>query len=111
MNRHTGKPLDEDAHISQSITDILSTPLGSRIKRRTYGSMLPDLVDHPGNQANRLRLQAATVMAIIRWEPRVSITSVALSQQMDGKAQLDITATKRTGARSGQRITIAHPLQ
>ncbi len=111
MDRRTGRPLGEDAHIRQSIGDILGTPVGARAMRREYGSLLPDLIDHPGNHANRLRLQVATVMAILRWEPRVAITSVAVNQDMAGGIALDITATRRTGARAGQRINIAHPLQ
>lgn len=39
MSRETGKALDEAAHISQSIRDILTTPVGSRLMRRTYGSL------------------------------------------------------------------------
>jgi len=111
IDRHTGRAIDEDAHIRQSIADILFTPVGSRVMRRTYGSMLPDLIDHPGNQANRLRLQAAAYMAILRWEPRVALTSVGFSQEMDGTATIDLTATKRTGPRAGQRLNISVPLQ
>lgn len=111
IDRNTGHAIDEDAHIRQSIADILFTPVGSRIMRRAYGSMLPDLIDHPGNPANRLRLQAATYMAILRWEPRVALTSVALSQDMDGSASIELTATKRTGPRAGQRLNVSVPIQ
>lgn len=111
IDRRTGLAIDEDAHIRQSIADILFTPVGSRVMRRSYGSLLPDLIDHPGNQANNLRLQAATYMAILRWEPRVTITSVVLTSDMDGSATIDLTATKRTGPRAGQRLNISVPLQ
>lgn len=111
IDRNTGLPIDEDAHIRQSITDILFTPVGSRVMRRPYGSLLPDLIDHPGNPANRLRLQAATYMAILRWEPRVALTSVAINQAMDGSASLELSATKRSGPRAGQRLNISVPLQ
>lgn len=111
ISRHTGKPIDEDAHIRQSIADILTTPIGSRVMRRSYGSLLPELIDQPGNPANRLRLQAATVMAIMRWEPRVAVTTVAISIAIDGKSSIDMTATRRAGPRAGQRITLAYPLQ
>lgn len=111
MNRETGAALAEDDHIRQSIADILTTPIGSRLMRRSYGSMLPDLIDHPGHHATHLRLQSATVMALLRWEPRVRITSVAIAQAMDGRLQLDITATKRTGQRAGQPVNLTWPLQ
>lgn len=111
MHRATGQALAEDDHIRQSIADILTTPLGSRIMRREYGSMLPELIDHPGHHATRLRLQSATVMALTRWEPRIRITAVAILQEMDGRLLLDIAATKRTGQRAGQPVNLSWPLQ
>jgi hypothetical protein len=49
MDAVTGKPMYDTAHLSQSIGDILSTPIGSRVMRRDYGSALFELVDAPGN--------------------------------------------------------------
>ena len=37
-------------HIDQSIGDILSTPIGTRVMRPDYGSRIPRLVDRPINQ-------------------------------------------------------------
>lgn len=75
MNRYTGERLtDESAHIKQSITDIMLTPVGSRIQRRDYGSMIPALIDRPINAVLLLQLAACAVTAINRWEPRVQIT-------------------------------------
>ena len=39
MNNLSGKPVADIAHLSQSIADILTTPLGTRLERRTYGSV------------------------------------------------------------------------
>ena len=111
MNRDTGKAIDDVAHIRQSIRDILTTPVGSRIMRRSYGSILPDLIDQPANPANRLRLMNATVMAIIKWEPCVIVNSVSLALSMDGQAQIDLEATRRDGQRAGRRINISVPIQ
>lgn len=111
MNRETGRALDEDAHLRQSIRDILTTPIGSRVMRRPYGSLLPDLIDHPANPANRLRLMSATVMAIIQWEPRVQITSATIALDRDGRVQVDLEATRRTGQRAGRRLNLSVPLQ
>ncbi|BFU60761.1 MULTISPECIES: GPW/gp25 family protein [Rodentibacter] len=75
MNRYTGERLtDETAHIKQSIADILLTPIGSRIQRREYGSLIPMLIDRPISRALLLQLAACAVTAINRWEPRVQIT-------------------------------------
>lgn len=111
MNRSTGRAHDDDADIAQSIGDILTTPIGSRIKRRTYGSLTFEFIDQPGNPANRLRLMNACTMAIIRWEQRVSIKSATITIGIDGKSQVDIEGTRRDGQRSGRRINISVPLQ
>lgn len=110
MSRNTGQLLTEDDHIRQSVADILTTPIGSRVERRPYGSMIPDLIDHPYNAANRLRLMSATVMAIGRWEPRLSITAVVV-QQIAGKVAVEMQAVKRSGPRTGQPITIEQALR
>lgn len=111
MNRHTGRALDEDAHIRQSIRDILTTPIGSRVMRRDYGSLIPDLIDQPTNPANRLRLIAATVMAIINWEPRVQVTSATLAIDLQGNVQIDLEAIRRTGQRAGRSLNLSVPVQ
>lgn len=78
MNRSTGATVTGLDHVRQSIADILTTPLGTRLQRRTYGSLLPDLIDQPANGATLLRLYAATAGALMRWEPRLRITRIAL---------------------------------
>lgn len=45
MDRNTGKLLSGTDHIRQSIVDILTTPLGTRVMLPEYGSKLFDLVD------------------------------------------------------------------
>ena len=37
MNRNTGKAITGVAHLTQSVADILLTPIGSRVMRRGYG--------------------------------------------------------------------------
>lgn len=41
MSATTGRALTEREHLAQSIADILTTPLNTRIMRRDYGSLLP----------------------------------------------------------------------
>ena len=45
MHMGTGRAVADIEHLRQSISDILTTPMGTRIERRTYGSMVPDLID------------------------------------------------------------------
>lgn len=98
MNRETGRSIDDIEHIRQSIADILTTPVGTRVMRREYGSQLFDLIDQPQNPANNLRLMAATVMAIMRWEPRVQVREIQISHSGTGVSVL------LHGSYSGLRI-------
>ncbi|PHM38585.1 GPW/gp25 family protein [Xenorhabdus innexi] len=76
MSSQTGGALSDSDHIRQSITDILMTPLGSRVMRREYGSLLPDLIDQPQNPALRLKIMSACYMALLHWEPRIRLDTI-----------------------------------
>ncbi|WP_296699773.1 GPW/gp25 family protein [Thiocapsa sp. UBA6158] len=90
MSATTGRRLDVLSHLRQSITDILSTPLGSRVMRREYGSLLPDLVDAPLDGVTVLDIIQATAGAIGRWEPRVSVQRVAVRALDAGSVEMDL---------------------
>ena len=92
MSRNTGLSLSSEAdQIRQSIQDILTTPIGSRIMRRSYGSLLPKMIDEPFNEITRLQLFAATATALIQWEDRVNIESISIAPVSDGKFVLDLS--------------------
>lgn len=76
MNSKTGRTITDLDHINQSVKDILTTPIGSRLERRNYGSFLFLLLDNPHNAATRLRVIAATVVALNQWEPRIKLDAV-----------------------------------
>ncbi|KQO07863.1 oxidoreductase [Sphingomonas sp. Leaf242] len=78
MDGNTGAMLAGADHIRQSIADILGTPLGTRIGRREYGSELPELFDQPMNELGRIRIFAATALAIMRQERRVRVSRIGL---------------------------------
>jgi len=107
MNPETGLSMDEMESIQKSVGDIINTPIGSRVKRRPYGSIIPYLIDHPGNAVTVLRLMAATVMAISRWENRIAITGVDFDINMDGEAVVGIDAIRLTGPRAGQAVSFS----
>lgn len=102
-NANTGKPLDGLRHLAQSILDILTTPIGSRVMRREYGSRLPRLVDAPMNRATILDIYAATAEAIARWEPRFALETVTASSAQPGAIVLDLTGEYLP---DGQTVTI-----
>lgn len=88
----TGKPLEGIAHLRQSVRDILTTPLGSRVMRRDYGSRLFELVDAPLNSQTIVDLYAATAEALIRWEPRLQVSQVQARTLSAGSIEIDLTA-------------------
>ena len=106
MNATTGKPLEGDAHLSQSIGDILSTPIGTRIGLRDYGSDLPDLIDQPANRAGALRLYAAAALAIARWEPRIALIRVGIAATATPGAFAMLVEGRRTDTPGSTRLTI-----
>jgi uncharacterized protein len=104
MDRRTGAPLSDDDHIRQSVHDILTTPIGSRVMLREYGSDLPNLVDKPMNELFAVEIHASTSLAIERWEPRITFTQARISRdQATGRAIIDVEATKKA---DGSVITI-----
>ncbi|EEN8044882.1 baseplate assembly protein [Salmonella enterica] len=84
LDRHTGKTLTDADHIRQSIQDIITTPTGTRVMRRDYGSLISELIDAPVNDALPLQLMAAIFDAIIRQEPRVTVTEIQLRHSENG---------------------------
>lgn len=86
----TGGPLDGPAHLRQSIRDILTTPIGTRVMRRTYGSRLMELVDTPVTAALAAAITAATAEALDRWEPRVRLERVQIAAAGAGHVTLDL---------------------
>ena len=108
MSRNTGLSLSSEAdQIRQSIQDILTTPIGSRIMRRNYGSLLPQLIDAPFNEITRLQLYAATATALIQWENRINLESISIDILDQGKFILDL---KVTVVDSNQNESLSIPL-
>lgn len=112
MHRQTGSSIEENAHIAQSIGDILTTRIGSRVMRREYGSHLVDLIDSPGNGPTLLLCYAAIAMSLMRWEPRIRLGRVQLTAlsaagqftleveayRIDSNAALNLSVPLRMGA-------------
>lgn len=90
MDATTGRRLSGIDHLRQSIRDILTTPIGTRVMRRDYGSRLFQLIDAPMNGATLTAIYAATVEALGRWEPRISVERVRASHAAPGHVALDI---------------------
>jgi len=84
------KALEGIEHLKQSIVDILTTPIGSRIMRRDYGSRLLELVDRPINRDFTLEIYAATAEALQKWEKRFKLEKVKITEVKEGKVTISL---------------------
>lgn len=110
MDAQTGRAITGQTHIEQSVADILFTPLGTRLARREYGSLLPELIDGPVNPVMRMRVMAASVMALARWEPRIQVNQVDFgSTGIDGGAVLELQGERTDGPRAGTAFSMRLP--
>lgn len=98
MDRNSGLAIEDLDHIRQSVSDILNTPVGSRVMRRNYGSLLSELIDQPQNGALRLQMMAVCYTALLQREPRVSLTAITFDTGYDGKMVIELTGSRNDTA-------------
>lgn len=91
MNRDTGRSVEGIEHLQQSIIDILTTPIGSRVMRRDYGSRLFELIDAPINRETLIDIYAAVAEALAKWENRLQLQQVDITSAQIGKLVLSLT--------------------
>lgn len=108
MSRQNGVSISELESIQQSIQDIVTTPLGSRIMRRDYGSIIPDLIDQPMSDVLKVKIFSAIYTPVTRWEERISIEGIKVSDVYSGGMQLDLEAVHTL---TGQSLNLNIPLQ
>lgn len=100
--------LEAETHLNQSIADILTTPIGTRVMRPEYGSRLPDLIDAPMNKSWKLKVYAAAAEALDKWEPRIRLEKVAVDAVSAGKAEITVKyRIKETGEEASALVHVA----
>ena len=90
MNVKTGRHISDLEHLRQSIADILSTPIGSRIMRRDYGSRLFKRIDAPMTGELMAEICSDVVEALFSYEPRFEVTNVSVVSIENGHLILDL---------------------
>jgi Bacteriophage baseplate protein W len=103
IDASTGKNISGLAHLRQSVRDILTTPIGTRVLRRDYGSRLPRLVDAPMNDATKLDMMAATYEALETWEPRLLLDQISVQHAAPGHALISLQGAYLP---TGEEITL-----
>ena len=106
-NNQNGKDLTALAHLRQSVRDILTTPIGTRVMRREYGSRLFELLDQPLTPGTLTEIYAAAAEALARWEPRLRVERIkahkAGSSAAAGRVSIDLEGVYLPG---GQPVRI-----
>ena len=107
ISRTTGRAITDAEHIRQSVSDILLTPVGSRVMRRDYGSLLSSMIDQPQTPALELQIKAACYMAILKWEPRLKLTSVTTERRFNGQMVVNLSGQH---AETGESLLLTLPV-
>lgn len=108
MSRQNGSALSEIEHIKQSLADIGTTPIGSRVMRREYGTLLADLIDQPISEALYLKIYSTLYTAYVRFEDRIDISQLTVVDMKKGQLILDIIGFLKT---NGDEINLSIPLK
>ena len=103
MSTTTGQHLDGVQHLYQSIADILTTPIGTRVQRRDYGSRIFELIDAPANRQTIIAIYAEAADALRKWEPRLQLERVQATAIQPGQVTLTITGWHTL---TGERVQI-----
>ena len=88
LSSATGQTLTGEAHLTQSLRDIITTPIGSRVMRRDYGSRVPRLLDAPMTRGLVADVVAAVAEAVTAWEPRIQLKRVVVTEIAPGRLAL-----------------------
>lgn len=81
----------EISEIDQAIGIILTTSLGQRVMRPSFGSRLYELVFAPNNAETSARAQRFVEQALGRWEPRIRLVTVEAKPDPESASRLLIT--------------------
>lgn len=98
MHRDTGKKLDGYNHLIQSLRDIWTTQIGTRVMRRDYG-IIRELIDRPMNSDLIIDTYVALITSANRWEPRWRTDRIYVVDAQPGEMTLDVDGFYRPDGR------------
>lgn len=94
LDAETGRAIAGEAHLRQSIRDILTTPIGSEVMARDYGAGLFERVDTPMTLGLTADIVSDSAIAIAAFEPRVRLDRVVVLSASAGALDLDLELTR-----------------
>lgn len=93
MNNKNGQRIEGIAWLRQRLADVMTTPIGSRVMRREYGSELFNLIDQPMSSGWRVQIYAAVAKAVenpVNGLADFKVRQVLVNTLADGQAELDV---------------------
>lgn len=92
--RHSVEMTSDEADIRQSLTILLTTDVGERVLRPTYGCNMRRLVFEPLDTTLQAYMQDLIRTAILYFEPRIILNRVTLLPSAEeGRIDIDIDYT------------------
>ena len=67
--------------LKQNVYRIITTPIGTRVFKPTFGSTLPTLVAKPLTNETILRMRHSIMTALQKWEPTLEIDDIIVDQR------------------------------
>lgn len=81
--------------VQDAIWIILSTSLGERVMRPTFGAGVEDFVFEPNSAELRARLAETIQAALTQWEPRIELVDVEAIESPQGPNYVLVTIEYR----------------
>ncbi|ACL55625.1 GPW/gp25 family protein [Methylobacterium nodulans] len=76
LDRDTGEPLFDLAHVAQAVQTIFTTRLGERVMLRWFGGGLAELLGRRITPALLRSYRMLLALAIATWEPRLQVVKI-----------------------------------
>lgn len=92
--------------IEEAIFLILSTPIGQRLMRPTFGSRIHELVFAPINASTMTTAAHYVEEALGMWEPRIEVLDIACTPAVGAAACLLISIAYRVHATHDERALV-----
>ena len=94
VDQHTGEWLSGWAHCVQSIQIILTTRIGARIWRRTFGAAVQSIQDANAHPRTLVEFYRSVAEALDKWEPGYKLDTIELKKSgRDGVFHFNMTGT------------------
>ncbi|ACA18493.1 GPW/gp25 family protein [Methylobacterium sp. 4-46] len=77
LDRWTGEPSRDLAHVAQAVQTIFSTRLGERVMHRWFGGGLTELLGRRITPTLLSAYRMLLVLAISTWEPRLKVVRIS----------------------------------